>query len=63
MRYTKKQLEEMLLTLHENLDATADQAKLLRQQNLLFEKLNKKLSSTLLQIDKKIKPYRNLLKK
>lgn len=57
MRYSKADLEKIALTQLENLDAMHDLLSIMKQQNVLIEKANKKLKDDISVLKIKYKPY------
>lgn len=55
--YTKPELETLVYTQLENLNALGEQIQLLKEQNLLLTKLNNKLISLVSDNYKEPKPY------
>lgn len=56
-RYTRDELELLILKQLENLDALGERVKLLEKQNELLVKMNHKLAEQLSSEKKQIKPY------
>ena len=55
-RYTKAHLEEIVLTQYENLNAMNDLLSILKHQNELLEKANKKLKHEIIDFKEKFYP-------
>ncbi len=63
LRYTKEEMEEVILIQLANLDSLGEQNRLLKEQNELLVKLNHKIIEEVCEDKKKIVPYPNLRKK
>lgn len=53
MNYTKAQLEQIILTQLENLEATGELLRLLRKQNELLHKANEEIEERIYEIKRK----------
>ncbi len=56
-RYTKADLEEIVYTQLENLNAVHDLLRIMKHQSELLDKVNKKLEEELIPIKDRIQPY------